>query len=743
MQFCSAKIGEFDEMNLQNKKLMKYKILLLCLMSFLLFDIADSRPAHRGILNLKQPDGTSFRAIFSGDEFLRIKATENGYPIIQDKDGWWCYALYDSKGHIHNTGAKIGKDAIPSEACHVSGIPLQQMAERAYMKRLSAQPREATPIMQRMKSGNAVKNVLVILVQFADTKFKHTKEDFINLLTQEGYSRNGGTGSAKEYLEDQFNSNVEFKFHISDIITLDNNLAYYGGNDEDGSDRAPAKMIEDACKAADTDIDFSMFDDDLDSQVDNVFVFYAGGDEAEGAGEDCIWPHSWFLRDGAGIFLKLDGVLINRYACTAELSYQLDGRTAELCGIGTFCHEYSHTLGLPDLYDTDYDAEDGWAAGVWHHTSLMDGGNQNNHGNTPPYYNALEREILGINKPIVLEKSGKYTMDPIHRNNRYYRIETDVENEYYLLEFRSNEGWDKYIKGNGMLVYHIDKTGENIRKWEIENKVNSSAMHQCADLIEADGRKDSFSSAEECFSMRSSIGGIFFPYGDVNSLTGESSPGFRFWSGETCPYAITNITKADEEISFSFITDSDETPPTPVNIRYDTFQDAAIISFESDRPHSSAATITWWESNGKDKYSAEVFPYSDSQYAIVLEGLKPRTSYTISVVFNSNGIEGDSAGISFMTRSMIAGNLPFIYLRNVQRNEDGTFPPGAKLPLRIHNIPDAEQVRWTFDGNEVKVSSDCYFTVNENGVLKAYITYTDGTTDVIMKEIIIAEPSAL
>ena len=131
----------------------------------------------------------------------------------------------------------------------------------------------------------------------------------------------------------------------------------------------------------------------------------------------------------------------------------------------------------------------------------MDGGNANNNGNTPPYYNAIERELLGLSQPVLMEKGNRYVLEPIHKNGGYYRLDTDRNAEYYLFECRSNEKWDKYIGGKGLLVYHIDKVGERIKKWVLSNDLNAVQTHQCADLIEADGRKDGFADEYEFVNL--------------------------------------------------------------------------------------------------------------------------------------------------------------------------------------------------------------------------------------------------
>jgi len=340
---------------------------------------AFGRPVKPGTHTITQPDGTTFQAKAIGDEFYRLKMTLDGHAVVKGEDGWWCYASFDSEGKRTSSGHKVGKD---SPSIPGSTIPYEKLREIAREKRRAGSDEPREPLMRRIlknkgiqtkADGKATKHGLVILAQYADVPFTFKKENFERMLTQEGYSYNGATGCAKEYFNAQFEGMVEFDFDVSEIVTLSRNRAFYGANDESGQDRRPAEMIAEACELADKDIDFSLYDDDGDGYVDNVFLFFAGGDEAEDIEmEDYIWSHAWYIYSGAGIRLTLDGKMIDRYACTSELSIQEDG-SDDIAGIGTFCHEYSHTFDLPDFYDTDYDEAGGWAAGLWLSTSLMDG----------------------------------------------------------------------------------------------------------------------------------------------------------------------------------------------------------------------------------------------------------------------------------------------------------------------------------------------------------------------------------
>lgn len=735
-----------------------YNILLITLFALLLSPGAAARPAKNGPVILVQPDGSTFTALIKGDERVRIKTTLQGHAVVQDADGWWCYAVFDEDGSRHSSGYRIGQETPQAVISQSLNVPLRQVAERAAQRWNTSAEDGREPLLARMRSGRAslqnsdglqtraegaqAKHGIVILAQFSDTKFRYTREDFVNMLTQEGYSVNGATGSAKEYFDAQFHGMFDFSFDVSPIVTVSKTAAYYGGNDSDGNDKAPAELIEEACRKADADVDFSLYDDDGDGEVDNVFLFFAGEDEAEGASEDCIWSHAWYIYSGAGIKLSLDGKVIDRYACTSELARRYANGTHEvyMAGIGTFCHEYSHTFGLPDFYDTDYDEDGGWAAGLWTSTALMDGGNQNNNGNTPPYLNALERELLGIAEPTVIGSDGAYTLEPVHLNGQCYKLPTDRNGEYYLIECRSNEGWDKYIGGSGMLVYHIDRTVAQQVRWTHENTVNAVQTHQCADLIEADGRTDAFTDTKHYTALTSNIGGIFFPYGNTTALTYDTTPALSWWSGEKGAFVLTGITRDGNNITFSVIGGSEATtPPSPVGITYESFMDAAIISFSSSHAFEGEATVSWGLT-GKEMQSVKVAPYESGRYSVTLEGLESgNKTYTVSICFEIGGAVGESASVSFMTRRKPSVSWPFIHIGNAERNSDGTFPAGSRLPLRVYNATDAAEVEWFFNGRRITTEGDGYYTIKEGGELKAKVIWEDGGTDTIVKQIVIGE----
>ncbi|MBO8446056.1 MAG: M6 family metalloprotease domain-containing protein [Bacteroidetes bacterium] len=696
-------------------------------------------PARKTEVILTQPDGHSFQAILKGDEFMKLLTTADGCAVIQEEDGWYCYAYYSAEGQKLSSGYRVGEAAPGTVIAESRNIPYQTLLSNAVTVRNSAKPEE-TGLMKRLNlahassgtrssDGKISKHGLVLLVQFRDLKFSHDRSDFVSLLAE----GKNGSGGAIKYFNDQFNDMYDFTFDVSEPVSLSKSYRYYGANSTKGAgnDARPAEMVTDACRLADSQVDFSKYDDDGDGKVDNVFIFYAGADEAEGAGEYHIWSHAWYLESGAGISLTLDGVKIDRYACTSELS------GGELAGIGTFCHEYSHTFGLPDLYDTDYSGSGGKADALWSQTSLMDGGNMNNNGNTPPNFNAIEREILGLSQATTIAEEGSYELSPINEEGQYCRIDGENPGEYYLLECRYAEGWDSYIGGSGLLIYHVDKSANDagsgltaFERWQTKsNSVNCNPDHQCADLIEASKPASSPASG-----LQTSLEQLFFPYGEINSFTPYTDPAFTFWNGTNSIFKITDITRDGNRIRFSISKTEATKIPTPKITETDIFQDAAIISWSVDVGFNGKTYIIWGSGNGGEQ-TAEVKPYSAGNYAVRLEGLTPKTSYSVRIYCAKDGTNGNSTAGDFTTKAVTENGRPYIYLRYTERNDDNTFPIGVKLPLILFNAAEAAETVWTMDGKPVKTGDNGYYMPSSSGLLKATVTYSDGSTDVITKEI--------
>ena len=709
-------------------------------------------PAWRGLLNLRQPDGTVVQAYLTGDENGHLVLTPDGCALVQDAEGWWCYARYDFYGHRLNTGEHAGDPDTPGEVIAASrNIPYQLIRQRR-----AARIRQALPLREkeraRTRSGESggIRHGLIILAQFPDEPFTYSRTDFENLINGQGPE------TALSYFKDQWKGSYTFRFDITEIVTLPQNYAYYGANNEDGEDEKAAEMIIDACTAVGPEVNFSDYDNDGDGEVDNVFVFFSGPNESEGAGDNRIWPHMWYVQSGAGITYSRDGVLVDNYACTSELRLDSNLTTfTTLATIGTFCHEYTHTFGIPDLYDTDSEDSGGYSEAMWNCIDLMDAGNHNNEGKTPPNYSAVERWFFEMSegKPLT---EGIHTLRPVHENGDYYFMETDDNNEIFLFECRKDEGWDAHIGGNGLLIYHLDwsqrpagestSAGKVVKAWERWdlNEVNARPDHQCIDLIEPDPEaRQRYQTAvknrnyQAIYTLASHA---YWPFFDASVFTSDTDPSFTFWSDNTSSLGLTDIRRnADGSVTFTvFNAQEDKAPAVKVDNQV-VFQDASIIQWSSlDPSFTGNSIIRYGLADDAQLVEVEVRPYETGKYAFVLDGLTPSTAYKVQLLCRKGSIPGPVNGnASFTTKSdRKAGSYPYIYLKDINRGTGGSFAPDTPIALRVYNAADAVRVNWYFDGKPIAPGADGYYHLSRSGVLKAVVTYP-GSTDIITKKIVV------
>ena len=382
---------------------------------------------------------------------------------------------------------------------------------------------------------------LIILASFTDRSFKseHTKELYERIANEEGFKHElGFKGSVHDYFKDQSDGQFLLDFDVVGPVPLSLDYAYYGENGADGQDLRAGEMIAEACKLAAKEVDYADYDWDGDGEVEQVVVLFAG--QGEHCCEDAatIWPHEYQLEESDyGRTLRLDNVTISTYACCSELGL---GETID--GIGTLCHEFSHCLGIPDMYDT----EDNGCFGMsqW---DLMDHGCYNDNGFIPCGYTSYERMLCGWLRPVVLTSPCEVTdMQPLSKNGLAYLIyNTKAPQEYYLLENRQQVGWDKALPGSGLLILHVDEDEE---VW-YENRVNADPTHQHCTIFHADNN----SGTTIC-----DLQGDPYPYGENDSLTTTSIPAATLYhhsveSDDHMPVAITHILEQDDgTVSFRF-----------------------------------------------------------------------------------------------------------------------------------------------------------------------------------------------
>lgn len=475
-------------------------------------------------ITITQPDGTTLTIQIHGDEFLNW-TTAGGRLVEQGPDGFYYYASFNSDGTKSLSKTRVSTNSIAysfSKESSNSIRPPQAAIAAAQAKRQSV-ARIGNPDL-----AVGEHRFLVLLIEFSDLDFTidNPQDSFYRLLNEEGYSDNGATGSSYDYYSENSGGAFDPSFDVYGPYKLERSQAYYGyvaDGTPKGGDRA-YEALADACQLADSEIDFSIYDQDNDGTVDNIFFFFAGSNQAEGGGLYTIWPHQWRLYPQHVGTINLDGVNLNTtYACTSEYN-----GNHTMAGIGTFTHEFGHVIGLPDFYDADYE-ENGNAAGPGT-LSLMASGSYNNNGCTPPYLSGFERSMLGWLDLTEWEESGTKTLKPVHENEAYM-TPTATDGEFYVYEYRDGTGWDQYVGGTGVAIYHVDRSAQYLSRWE-NNQVNNYEDHECYDLIESSGNPNAATNIEKLYP------------GSTNNreFSSTSNPASVDWNGDPTGFNITEIT---------------------------------------------------------------------------------------------------------------------------------------------------------------------------------------------------------
>lgn len=525
------------------------KRILLSISAVLAAIAIQAMPVKPGICrNITLADGTVVKAELVGDEHLTYWRTADGA----------CYRQTPSAGVF----SKVELSALQSE---YDAVVAQKAARE---KAILESARTSMPVKKVEGSKfQGKKKCLVILANFADTKFKpeHTLDLYKQIINGENYSDEtlGFKGSVRDYFKAQSGGQFEIDFDVVGPVDLPKGYAGYGKNDASGRDQTALvyPMVEDAVNLAKDQVtDWKQYDWDGDGLVEEVFVLYAGHGQATYPQDpDLVWPH----KSAIDPMTVADGVKVSVYACSCEL-----GATEAIDGIGAFCHEFSHCMGLKDHYDIN---GRGYGTGFW---DIMCFGCYNGNTFLPAEYNSYEKMFCGWKEPIVLNAEPQKIegMKALAAGGDTYIFYNDGnENEYYMLENRQKTGWDAALPGEGLIVLHVDYSKG---AWE-DNQVNYNAARQRMTVIPAD---NTLGSTDE------DKAGDAWPYQGNNSLTNYSRPACTVYNANTDGTGymnkyLLNITQnADGTISFEYTTKSATKQDKPEGaLLYETFDNCSGI----------------------------------------------------------------------------------------------------------------------------------------------------------------------
>ncbi len=422
------------------KKLLITVVMSVCVMA------VSAIPARRGIWRtVTLGDGTQLQVELRGNEYMHFWQTSDGRCFIKNESGEYVLTQRESLLSRAETNKARVRGNTGQQRSHYSSTE-DGLGE--YGK-------------SGMGSVGSIGEVTipVILVDFADKTFKEENdiEKMDRYFNEEGYSDESQcVGSARDYFLAQSFGIFNPHFPVVAKVTLSKGYAEYGGNDKDGNDKGVLAMVREAVGlAVDQGVDFSQYY--VGKSVPLVSLIYAGLGESSGGDENTIWPHQLDLSSWTS---TISGYSFKSYFVGNELSYY-----GGLDGIGTFCHEFGHGLGLPDFYCTNYSYEDESPFGNW---SVMDTGCMINNGRSPVGYTAYERSYLGwLTIPEITSPQGVVLGDPDVEGSVpavLYR-KPGNDKEYFIFENRQRTEWAAAEMGSGLLVtrfaYSKDKWGNN------------------------------------------------------------------------------------------------------------------------------------------------------------------------------------------------------------------------------------------------------------------------------------------
>lgn len=641
-------------------------------------------PAYPGLIESKQPDGSVVRIRMVGNEHFHYTVSEDSELVVRDSLGYWNYADEQGKPtgmRFHHRDKRGDKERKFNEKRDSKKI-LQDFLKKKKMYRgrnavqgdsLSATSFQATPLRaaplraavatptsdvlkiaarpkftQSMTQGEI--RGLIILVQFSDVKFKSSdpQADYARYMNEEGYHENGMKWSVRDYFVSNSMGMFKPHFDVAAPVTLSNTRGYYGtlqisydggNNYVDYPDSAFIEALKIIKERG--DIDFTLYDNNSDRYVDFVYMIYAGVGEADSGIEESIWPQAGAVNPVAVVGTCRNAwdrscYYVSSFACSNEISgpaYMSNPNTKLLAGIGTFVHEYSHVLGLPDFYNT-LDMNDVETPSIW---SLMDMGEYNAYadnssltGTAPPRLTAFERYSLGWMTPRVLEKeNGEITLYGVDQNDGIL-IPSSNKNEYFLLDYRTKYDTIAPLPSSGLLVWKVSYDAD---AWDY-NQVNVDGAYHM-NLVRADGNA---SYNPGWYSTLKDPG-----------LQGDPFPGrkkvleineFVTYAGENLGLRVYDIAEGDSAVTFKVKWDGVEDKPSSSSV--------AESSSSSSLPESSSSiTIASSSSSGAVVSSSSALPLGVSSSAdvtgVVVGTIAPQVHMTLDgrTLRVVAGIEGE------------------------------------------------------------------------------------------------------
>ncbi len=537
--------------------------------------LLQAAPAFREPVTVIQPDGTTLVVTLHGDEHAAWTTTTDGTLVVRQQDGYYVAAISDD-GRLTAT-TLLAHQPHQRSSAEQTVCQAQQQRHALFYEQTgrsvqASRRAQVTGTSYFPHSGSP--KCLVILVNFSDTTFKSTDpvaqfEQYFNGETQEnlGHNEDKNLVSVKKYFQQSSNGKFMPEFTIVGPYTLPQTMEYYGGNtsSSQASDKAFGQFCKDAIALADKDVDFKDYDNNGDNKAELVCIIYAGyGESVDGNPTSTLWPKCGYQ----GISTN-DGVTVSYMNCSPELFRVKDG--TNINGIGLFCHEFSHGMGLPDHYATNTSAKiNNQTPEFW---DLMDYGEYANNGYAPVPYTAWERSVMSWTELEALTTSQTgIELAPVIKGGKAYKVSNGGDTEEFML-IENVQPRDKdykisgYSYGHGLLVWHVAYAKSTV---SMSDHPNDTPNYPRVNIVPADGLiingycfGEGMEYSQEDYT--NSLKGDPFPgTGSITALDATMKlPNFVFYNGEATPvFKLKNITEDTTSGKVTF--DFDNGTPTSI-----------------------------------------------------------------------------------------------------------------------------------------------------------------------------------
>ncbi|KNY29155.1 dockerin type I domain-containing protein [Pseudobacteroides cellulosolvens] len=675
---------------------------------FLLSISLSAHPMSGEKFQFKQPDGTRVAVKVFGDEYYQRVESEDGYTLVRNKKGSICYAKLDSSGKLEATNKVYNGKALSEDEAKSIGINkgiyedknivLKHVKEKRSEIQLNAPLEEemlaasptplpsGVPVIATATPSKV--SGLVVLVDFPDVKSAVATNVIEQLFNK------AGAGSVYDHFYNISGQKLEFTNKFIGFYTA----KYEKGHYDSGTGYAGStELMKEVCAWLNANQNFTT--DGLSLNADkSIMAFtllYAGTPDAGWA--NGLWPHS-----GGFSYVFKNGVRINSH------QFSNIGSKPQT---STINHECEHMiLKWPDYYDYDNDSK------------VI--GKFNNFVN--PYGRCVVSKFYNIKWLNGLPDGSVVTVPAGTRDVLGY-INTKNNNEMFIVENIRKKGDWATFPGEGLIIWHIDRKGNN------NYQDMTATKHYITSIEQADGK----------FDMEKNVNtgdtGDFFRAGYKDKFNDVTTPNSKWWNGTSSGFNISNVSAIGDNMTFVFSSTSDAITPKPTSTPTATLKPTFTPTVTPKPTYTPTLkpTITPTPTQVKtfklSGYIAPDFTYSPDAAPIVKAGFKVELIGTNIgyAMTDSNGyfnISIPAAG-TYLIKITKQGFLE-IQIENVLINGDlsigtqqapvllwaGDFPANG-VQDSIVNMADLLLMAKVFNTTKADQNYASVYDVNSDGVI--------------------------